>query len=527
MPRSPGSDPLHSFTLADLAGEHRRSHPLGAAVVDGSTRLSWPQLDDRVHRLANALVNHGVEPGDRVLWLAQNSGGILECLLAAARLGAVLAIANWRQSPEEFAFVIADADAKVAIWQQAEVGEAVTAGRRMAVERAGEAAVSTAEATTWLQLDADGADSYEAFVATGGTEPVARVARSSDPVLLLWTAAFTGTPNGALLSHDAILTQSLIMANLQRIDADYRYLNSGPMFHVATLMTTLATLLCGGTNVFVPRTNAEDMCRVIEAEGCTGAFLMGPTIGEMVELNADGRYDLSTLRAIGGSSRWNEMITVDDSPWARHPAGFGQTEVMGLLTFNALGVDATGNSGRPAPMVAVRIMDPEGNEVPTGETGEICARGPQVMVGYHDRADETQRRQRGGWHHTGDLGRREADGSISFIGPMGRLIKSGAENIYPAEVEAALVAHDDVAEAAVIGVPDQQWGQSVTAIVVPVAGASPEPDELITWVRERIASYKKPRHVEIRTEPLPRLGFPIDYDQLDTDYGGGGYPGAG
>ena len=219
------------------------------------------------------------------------------------------------------------------------------------------------------------------------------------------------------------------------------------------------------------------------------------------------------------------MITVDDAPWTVHPAGFGQTEVMGMLTFNAMGDGSVGNSGRPSPMVAVRIVDPDGDEVASGDTGEIVARGPQMMTGYRHRDDENARRQRGGWHHTNDLGRREIDGSISFVGPKGRIVKSAAENIYPAEVEAALNTHDAVRESAVIGRPDVKWGQSVVAIVVLHDDKEADEPELIEWVKSRIASYKKPKKVIIRAEPLPRNGWPIDYDTLDAEYDGGGYPG--
>jgi long-chain acyl-CoA synthetase len=254
----------------------------------------------------------------------------------------------------------------------------------------------------------------------------------------------------------------------------------------------------------------------------------------MLEVNADGRYDLSSLRTFPGKPEWNAMVTADDSPWAQRPAGFGQTEVTGMLSFNALGADpdggsagAAGNAGRPAPLSAVRIVDPDGVEVEPGETGEIVARGPIVMTGYRNRPEETARRQAGGWHHTGDLGRREADGSLSFVGPKGRLIKSAAENIYPAEVEAALNGHDAVRESAVIGVPDPTWGQSVVAVVVLHDGRQATEDELVAHVREQIASYKKPKRVIFRDEPLPRVGWPIDYDALDATYGGGGYPGGG
>lgn len=525
---------LHRFTLADTFREHRRSLPLQTAVVDGDVRLSWPELDDRINRLCGSLHAEGVGKGDVILWLGQNSHRILECLGAAAKLGAVCCVANWRQSSDELVFVITDASPRVVIWQEAEVGEAVSAAR---------ARIGEQPRTRWLRHDAPTGDpdSYEEYLLAGEAvdpevwdEPPA--VTEADPVLMLYTAAFTGVPNGALLSHSAVLVQALMMANLQRIDPDYRYLNCGPLFHVATFMTTLATLIMGGTNLFTPRVDAEELCRLISAERCTGAFVMGPTIEQILELNAadaDGKhpFDLSSLRTFGGRPEWNAMITIDESPWGRHPAGFGQTEVMGMLTFNALGVGAAGGAGRQSPMVRMRILDPHGQEVPAGETGEICAAGPQVMVGYFGRTEETTRRQAHGWHHTNDLGRREPDGSLSFVGPKGRIIKSAAENIYPAEVEAALCAHGAVREAAVIGTPDPAWAQSVTAIVVLHEGKRPGQDvteaELIELVKARIASYKKPRAVIFRQEPLPRLGWPIDYDALDEQYGGGGYPGSG
>ena len=511
-------DRLHTFSLADVPREHRRSYPDRPAVVDGNLRLMWPEHDDRTNRLARALQADGVGRSDVVLWTGQNSHRILECLAAVAKIGAVLCVVNWRQSADELAFVLGDADAKVVIWQEEEVGPAVRAARE-----------ASGAGGRWLRHDGGPADpdGYEAFLSSGSPEDPGLDIDPADPVLMLYTAAFLGTPNGALLSHDAVLVQSLMMANLQRIDATYSYLNSGPLFHVATLMTTLATYLFAGTNVFVPRPDAKELCRVIETERCNGAFLMGPTIDQILEVNQERQYDLSSLRTFKGRADWNEMITVDTSPWAEKPAGFGQTEVMGMLTYNAVGGNCEGGAGRPSPMAAVRIVDPAGAEVAPGETGEIVARGPQVMSGYRNRPEETVRRRTGDWHHTGDLGRREVDGSLSFVGPKGRLIKSAAENIYPAEVEAALGTHPAVREAAVIGVPDRSWGQSVRAIVVLEDDETASAEQIIEHVRTKIASYKKPRSVAFRSEPLPRLGWPIDYDALDAEYGGGGYPGGG
>jgi acyl-CoA synthetase (AMP-forming)/AMP-acid ligase II len=509
-------EPRRSLTFADVLREHARSWPRQTAVVDGDVHLSYREVDRRTNRLAHALRNAGVEGGDRILWLGQNSFRLLEALLAAAKLGAIFCPANWRQSAEEMAFVIDDIDARVVFWQDAEIGTAVQAAR----------AASTSSAR-WLRHDADAADSssYEGILAAGSDDGAAIDVDPADPLLIIYTAAFGGRPNGAMLSHTALVTQGMVMGRLAEIDAGYVYLNSGPLFHIGTFMTALATFVAAGTNVFTPRVDAEELCRLIEAERCTGAFILGPTFDQMVEVNHGGRYDLTSLRSFGGSAAWKAMTSRDTSPWARNPGGYGQTETVGMLTFNTLAPrDAIGSHGRASPAVQLRIVDTDGIEVADGETGEIVVRGPTVMNGYWNRPEENERRRRGGWHHTNDLGRRAADGTITFVGPRTRMIKSAAENIYPAEVEACIAAHPAVAECAIIGVPDPQWTQSVKAIVVLHDGASATADDIVAHCRSRIASYKKPRTVEF-VEKLPRDGWAVDYDALDDRFGGGGYPG--
>jgi long-chain acyl-CoA synthetase len=198
---------------------------------------------------------------------------------------------------------------------------------------------------------------------------------------------------------------------------------------------------------------------------------------------------------------------------------------MGMATFNLLAPDGIGTHGRPSPLVDLRVVDPDDREVARGETGEIVVRGTTVMCGYWNRPEVNARRSRQGWHHTNDLGRYEADGSFTFVGPKARMLKSAAENIYPVEVENCLKTHPAVADCAVIGVPDPRWVQSVKAIVVRRdGGETVTVDELIEHCRSRIASYKKPKSVEF-VDALPRKGFAVDYDALDARFGGGGYPG--
>jgi len=503
------------LTLGGLLREHARSRPQRLAAVDGALRFTYPELDARVDRLAGALGREAVGPGDRVLWLGQNSFRVLELLLASARVGAMFCPANWRQSPEELAFVIDDLDAKVVVWQEAEIGDGVAAARGLA-----------RDAGRWVRHDTDAVDGYEHFLgpawsAVSEREPAVDPASA---VLLIYTAAFAGRPNAAMLSHTACLSQGIVYGGFTGTTADDVYLNSGPMFHLGTLMHTLATFVAGGTNVFVPRVDAELLCRTIEAERCTGAFLVGPMFDQILDVNAGGAYDLSSLRSAPGRPAWDAMVGPDTSAWAASPGGYGQTEAVGMMTFNCLAVGAAGTHGRPSPLVELRIVDDDDREVPAGEVGEITARGCTVMNGYWNRSDENAFRQRGGWHHTNDLGRRETDGSISFVGPKTRMIKSAAENIYPAEVEACIARHPAVAECAVIGVPDDTWVQSVKAIVVVRAGHTVSADDVIEHCRANIASYKKPRLVEF-VDALPRSGFFVDYDTLDARHGGGNYPG--
>jgi acyl-CoA synthetase (AMP-forming)/AMP-acid ligase II len=515
---------VHQLALGDVLGEHARGRPLDTACVDGSVRLTYPELDERVNRLAHALAADGVGPGERVLWLGQNSFRVLELLLACARLGAICCPANWRQRADEIAYVLTDLDQKVVIWEESE-----------AAEKARGQVTGTAR---WLRSahasggagGTDEADEYEAYLAVDRVEPAgsAEAFEQTDPgapVLALYTAAFDGRPNAALLSHTALIAHSMSLLHIRQMEAGFTFLNCGPLYHVGTMMFCLATLQIGGTNVFLPAFDAVEVCRLIEAERCTQAFLFGPMIDGLVEANKDGTYDLSSLRFVAHSPAWDAMITVDDSPWcASKMGGYGQTEVGGMLSFLGLGIGGTGYAGRSSPLTHVRILDAVGDEVAPGEVGEICARGPSVFSGYWRRPELNQAKAAGGWHHTGDLGRREADGTITFIGPKLRMIKSANENIYPAEVERAIKTHVAVADAAVIGVPDERFGQTVKAIVQLADDATATEAEIIEHVRAEIASYKKPRYVEFAAS-IPKKGYTPDYDALDAGYGGGAYPG--
>jgi long-chain acyl-CoA synthetase len=373
----------------------------------------------------------------------------------------------------------------------------------------------------WVRAGAE----YEALVAGGAVRDFPQVA-DTEPTLALYTAAFEGRPNAALLSSAALLAHSTSLLVVRQMEPGFTFLDNGPLFHVGTMMFCLATFQIGGTNVFTPAFDAEEVCRLIDAERVTQAFLFGQMIDAVVAANREGKYDLSSLRFVSHSREWDDMITVDDSPWCRSKmGGYGQTEVGGMLTFLGLAPGAAGFAGRPSPLAQVRILGPDGAEVPSGEVGEICARGKTLFSGYFARPDLNAVKSAYGWHHTGDLGRREPDGTITFIGPRLRMIKSGAENIYPAEVERALKTHPAVADAAVIGVPDPTWHQAVKAVVALAPGATATAEDIVSHVASQLASYKKPTHVAF-VAAIPKRGFTPDYDALDAAHGGGNYPGA-
>jgi long-chain acyl-CoA synthetase len=276
----------------------------------------------------------------------------------------------------------------------------------------------------------------------------------------------------------------------------------------------------GGTNVLMRRMNGAEACQLIEREKVTAAYLYGPIVAIVAEANSEGQYDLSSLRVPAGLPGAGAV-----SPLLAPPVtGYGQTEVGGRVTFSAFGGTGTGPMGRTSPFAQVRLFDQVGREVPDGEVGELAVRGPVVMNGYL--GDDRPGAAPAGWRRTGDLGRREQDGSITFIGVARRMIKSGVENIYPAEVEAVIAQHPAVAACAIIGVPDPRWEQSVKAVVVLRDGMSATASDVIGYCRTRIASYKKPREVAFAAA-LPMAGTAVDYAALDRAYGGGGYPGSG
>jgi long-chain acyl-CoA synthetase len=514
-----GHDSRHDLTFVSTLEEHRRSRPDELAVVDGTTRLTYSQLSDRVQRLSAVLADRGVTAGERVLWLGQNSFRLLELILACGQVGAMACPVNWRQSPGETRFVIDDLDPAVIAWEpdlyRDLVSEVMPGSRACFIEA----------------TSRSGTDGYENLLAASTAMRTGPAALGAHAQIIMYTAAHEGRPNGAMLTQQGLVASAFMHAAVNSLfDERPVFLAASPLFHIATLMGVLSTFLVGGTNVFYPKVSAREVCDLLEAEQCTWAYLTGPAVSEVAGFAAVPGRDLSSLRVpeayVRADSRWAGVGRAAASPWARAMGAFGQTEAGGVISYAALALGAAGAAGRPSPWFQVRIVDPEGAEAKAGQAGELTARGISIGPGYWNRPALNARRLRDGWWHTGDLCRREADGSITFVGPMTRIIKSAKENIYPLEVEKCLLEHPLIKDAAVIGVPDATWEQSVLALVVAADGADLAPGDVISHCKERIASYKKPRQVQFVSE-LPRKGQQLDRDELDRRFGGGGYPGSG
>ncbi|MBY8862898.1 AMP-binding protein [Nocardia sp. CA2R105] len=506
---------MQRVAIGDVIREHRRSFPDKTAIVDGDLRLTWPEFDDRVNRLAHALADRGVATGHRVLWLGQTSARVFELLGACAKLGAMVCPVNWRMSPHEMAFVIDDFSPTVVVWQDEEIGATVRAARGI-----------TDGGATWWQHDVPGADSIDTVLAA---QPVADVWSTVDadlPLLVIYTAAIDGRPNGSMITQHNLVCMGAESSYLNSTTSSSVFLNSGPLFHIGNFQwEAMAAFVQGATNVFVRRADANELLDIVSREKVTAAFLMPPTILQMKENFDPARHDLTSLKAGTNGAIWGDgLVSTEQALWEKLPGGFGQTEVTGLAILNAHGGQGAGNAGRPGPFARVRIVDEDWNERGVGEIGEIAIGGEIVHAGYWNRPETNARRMRDGWWRTTDLGRREADGSIEFVGTSTRMIKSAAENIFPKEVEVCLEAHPAVREAALIGVPDERFVQSVVAVVAVKSGSTVTEDELITHCKQRIASYKKPKSVVFVNE-IPRDGDRKDYAALDQKYGGGGYPG--
>ncbi len=498
-----------------------QQRPNAEAVRYMGRSLTFAGLGARVARLAAGLRKLGVEDGDRVAMFSLNSARYIEYYMAVPWAGAVLNPVNIRWSAAEILYSFEDSGTSVLIVDDT----FKTVAARVAADSKGLRHVIYAG-------DGEvppGMISYEALIAEN--QPMEdRLRRGSDLAGIFYTGGTTGFPKGVMLSHGNLVSSASngLMAGTATLGGTM--LHVMPMFHLACLSAINNVFLANGTHVPMDAFDPGRVMQAVARDQVTD-LLLAPTMIQMcldwLEQHPEraAAPDVSSLRALRYGASPMSLTLLQRArtafPKAGFSQGYGMTELSPVATLlgpeyhneESLANGRMRSVGLPAFTTEVRIVDPEGNEVPRGNVGEIAVRGPGVMLGYWNQPEQTATAIRNGWMHTGDGGYMDEDGFVFLCDRIKDMIISGGENVYSAEVEAALASHPAVAQSAVIGVPHEKWGESVHAVIVLRQGASATFESLQSHCRERIASYKVPRSVEfMEALPLSSVGKVLKHE---------------
>jgi acyl-CoA synthetase (AMP-forming)/AMP-acid ligase II len=483
---------MRSFTLGDVYRRNALRFPDRAAFVIKGRRITHSDYLYRIQRLAAGLAERGVSSGDRVGIVSQNCLEMIELIGATALLGAILLPVNYRLQPDEIAYVLADGSPVIVV--AGEDYHDTIVGLRQSlptVEHYFAIGQESPYLTPFAQL------------STNNTLLPFSAIDANDGFVIIHTASVGGRPRGALLSQMNLLTAHSSLIDIWQLTEQDVSLGVLPLFHVAGLGLMLATQQAGGTSVIATKFDAAEAIRDIVAEKITIMSEFAPMLGSILDLATPGQ--LSSLRAVTGLDSSETIERFErECPGAVFWVTFGQSETSGLATLSRYR-DRPKSAGRPMFWRSLAIVDSEDSLKQTGEAGEIVVCGPTVFLGYWGLATDTDYTLRNGWHHTGDIGYLDADGYLFYVGrmPEKQLIKTGGENVYPAEVENAIRKHPAIADVVVIGVPDPQWGESVKAICVLHPSMEATPEEIIAFAGDLIARYKRPKIVTF-VENIPK-----------------------
>jgi long-chain acyl-CoA synthetase len=311
-------------------------------------------------------------------------------------------------------------------------------------------------------------------------------------------------PRGAVLTHGNVLAANLTAAACFGLTPADRYLLALPLFHITALGTALAHLQAGGASVVVSRFDAEEAVRLIDRHGVTHVSDFPPVLSTLLDAADKLGSRLPSLRDVAGLDAPTTIERLHETTGARFWTGFGQSETTGFVSLQRV-LDRPGAAGRPVPIARVAVVDDDDREATVGSPGEIVVRGPLVFQGYFGQPEVTAHTFRNGWHHTGDLGRFDADGYLHYVGrkPEKELIKPGGENVYPVEVETVIAQMEGVSSVCVYGVPDARWGEAIKAVVEVTPLDRYTPRQVADHVGSTIARFKRP-HIVVFTEALPR-----------------------
>jgi acyl-CoA synthetase (AMP-forming)/AMP-acid ligase II len=482
----------------DVVAQHAARQPDRLAIVDGAHTLTWRQYHASRNRLARGLIRLGLRPGDNVVLYAPNSAGYLLAGAAARAAGAVPVAMNHRLTPDEAAYILHDSDAVLVF-----VGD----GFLDAADRVRPRATGVrhwvslaAEARPWTLPVAD-------VMATGSPEPLDVPALGGS---MTYTAGTTGKPKGALRRAIDPRDVAPRLAALGALDPAHVHLVAGPLYHSAPGGFALYAHAVGNTVVLMRKFEPEATLAAIERHRCTSTFMAPILLKRLVDLPADvrRRYDVSSLRSLVVAAapcpmRVKEEVLAWLGPVLYEFYGSTELGINTVLRPDEM-LRKPGSCGRAAPGVELAVLGDDGAVLPPGETGELAVRrGPGVFDGYYKRPDATRETERGEWMTVGDVAWMDPEGFVYVCDRRRDMIISGGVNIYPAEIEDALHRHPAVDDAAVFGVPDDEWGERVHAAVRLRPGARATADELIAFCRGRLADYKTPRAVSFHDE-FPR-----------------------
>jgi len=494
------------MTLGSAFARSARKYPQKRAVKDDLRTLTYAQLNERVNRLAHALAHLGFSKGVRAATLSHNSTYLMEVYLAHLKLGVITVPLTVRETLKEILRQVEISEPRFLLFhtELSEISEAVlssSASLEKAIAFGGEA--------PGFALD------VEELIRGGNPSEPPQTVREEDEAFIMFTGGTTGVPKGAVLTHKSLLWNIICVTTENRspMPEDIIYYPM-QMYHTAAMSRFLAYMYAGGTFIGSPTFDPETYLAMVERERTT--FIVGnATIWRMLlEIQRKRSYDTSSIRgwlhsqgALDPDLR--EEVQRILFPRAEPYVSYALTEASPAVTVLRPEDEPChwSSVGRPYMCTEVRIADPDTDRIlPVGEVGEIQVRGPTVMKGYYGNPEETRRTLRGGWLHTGDLGRYDEKGYLYVVDRLKDMIKSGGINIYCREVEDVLCAHPGVQEAAVIGVPHEKWGETVRAIVVPESGWTLSEQMILEHCRKYLAGHKKPTSV-IFVDELPKGTF--------------------
>lgn len=503
---------LHDFTFYGLVCRNAAVfNELPAWYeLDEEKRTSFTAIKTQVDRLAGGLQSVGISKGERLGAVGVNSLEYFLLYGAAAALGAIMLPINWRLSADEICYNLSDGAPRL-LFADADFQQIITDRRND---------LPSVEACYNLKGDRGAFRSFAGLLEEKEMAGLPAV-ENRDGFVIIHTAAVAGQPRGALLSHENVLCAGLHLDYYFALSEKDVHLNLLPLFHVAGLFMAMGAFQAGAMNLNMSRFDAGQAADLIEKHRVSLFFDFPPILSGVLSAAEEKKTDLASLKSVIGLGTPEDIAKYQKLSGGSYYCMYGQTETAMLATIGRYD-DAPGSAGRPIVLAEVRTVDEGGNPLPPGKAGEIVMRGPMVFQGYWNRPQVNAQTFRNGWHHTGDMGRFDPSGYLFYAGrmPEKELIKPGGENVYPAEVEAVIRQHPAVEQTVVFGVPDPKWKEGIKAVCLLKPGAALDAEELIAFVGERIARYKKPHYVEMAADlPLDKDGAP-DRQKVKTLYGG-------